>query len=102
MPVARLVDRFGDYGIIGAALVDRNPAGKKRKAWLVDLLMLSCRVEGRGIPSAMLRWIMGEASAAGMIRLRAVYKINNRNLPVRLLFRQMGFNVVSRMRPKPW
>src|SRR5947209_6293590 len=76
--VARLVDRFGDYGIIGAGLVDRNPEGAKA-SWLVDLLMLSCRVEGRSIPAAMLRWLMGEASGAGMSGLRAVYKINDRN-----------------------
>jgi FkbH-like protein len=89
VPSARLTDRFGDYGLIGAALVDREAPGDG--VWLAELVMLSCRVEGRGIPAALLRWIMGEAQAAGMRSLRAVYRANERNLPVRLLFRQMGF-----------
>jgi FkbH-like protein len=92
--VARLTDRFGDYGIIGAALVNTHPAGQD-KVWLVDLLMLSCRVEGRGIPAALLRWIMGEAGKAGAKALRAVYVVTERNLPIRLLFRQTGFTSIS-------
>ncbi len=103
-PVARLTDRFGDYGTIGAALVDkdcglsysaiRNPQSAI-DVWLAELIMLSCRVEGRGIPAALLRWIMGEAQSKGVEALRAVYKVNERNLPMRLLFRQMGFEVMG-------
>ncbi len=100
IPVARLTDRFGDYGTIGAALVRTDIKSSaivspKSDAWLVELLMLSCRVEGRGIPAALLRWIMGEAQNAGMQQLRAVYRVNERNLPVRLLFRQMGFEAAG-------
>jgi FkbH-like protein len=94
VPVARLTDRFGDYGLIGAALVDtRLPT--PQDAWLAELVMLSCRVEGRGIPAALLRWIMGEAQRSGAQSLRAVYKVNERNLPIRLLFRQMGFAKIA-------
>jgi predicted enzyme involved in methoxymalonyl-ACP biosynthesis len=57
--------------------------------------MLSCRVEGRGIPAALLRWIMGGAKDAGKRGLKAVYRVSERNLPVRLLFRQMGFQTVG-------
>ncbi len=90
VPVVRLSDRFGDYGMIGAALVDTSPPWPP-DVWLAELVMLSCRVEGRGIPAALLRWIMVAASDAGMKSLRAVYKVNEQNLPMRLLFRQMGF-----------
>ena len=64
--------------------------------WLAELVMLSCRVEGRGI-AALLRWIMDEAHTAGKRALRAVYRINERNLPMRLLFRQMGFAAVGKV-----
>jgi FkbH-like protein len=93
-PAARLTDRFGDYGLIGAAVVDRQapwPPG----VWLAELVMLSCRVEGRGIPAALLIWLMREAREAGMSALRAVYKVNERNLPMRLLFRQLGFTTIG-------
>lgn len=111
VPVASLTDRFGDYGTIGAALVDcgmRNAdcglideksafhiPHSANDFWLAELIMLSCRVEGRGIPAALLRWIMGEAQRFGIKELHAVYRVNERNLPMRLLFRQMGFEVVD-------
>jgi methoxymalonate biosynthesis protein len=94
VPAARLADRFGDYGMIGAAVVDRQapwPPG----VWLAELVMLSCRVEGRGIPAALVIWLMQEARGAGMNALRAVYKVNDRNLPIRLLFRQLGFTTIG-------
>jgi methoxymalonate biosynthesis protein len=94
VPAARLADRFGDYGMIGAAVVDREapwPPG----VWLAELVMLSCRVEGRGIPAALLIWLMQEARGAGMNALRAVYRVNERNLPMRLLFRQLGFTTIG-------
>ena len=97
VPTARLVDRFGDYGLTGVALVDRQPPGPPGPGvWLAELVMLSCRVEGRGIPAALLRWIMGEAKEAGVGALRAVYRVNERNLPMRLLFRQTGFDVIGK------
>jgi methoxymalonate biosynthesis protein len=94
LPVATLEDRFGTYGLIGAAVVDRQPPWP-HDCWLLEHIMLSCRVEGRGIPAAMLRWIMSEAKEAGMRGLKAVYRVSERNLPVRLLFRQMGFQTVG-------
>lgn len=93
--VARLTDRFGDYGTIGAALVDKEPPGPA-DIWLAELVMLSCRVEGRGIPAALLRAVMLEAQAAACRALRAHYRVNERNLPIRLLFRQMGFEVIGK------
>jgi FkbH-like protein len=93
-PVARLTDRFGDYGLIGAALVNTSPPGPDG-AWLIELVMLSCRVEGRGIPAALLRWIMDRAVEANVRGLKAVYSVNDRNLPIRLLFRQLGFRKVA-------
>lgn len=94
MPVARLTDRFGDYGLVGSAIVDRVLPWPPQ-VWLAELVMLSCRVEGRGIPSALLTWIMGEAKKSGMSWLRAVYRVNRQNVPMRLLFRQMGFKSVG-------
>jgi predicted enzyme involved in methoxymalonyl-ACP biosynthesis len=92
--VPTLDDRIGKYGQIGAAVVDRQPPWP-HDCWLLEHIMLSCRVEGRGIPAAMLRWIMAEAMEAGMRGLKAVYRVSERNLPVRLLFRQMGFQTVG-------
>lgn len=51
-------DRFGDYGIVGLAV-----AKTEGSRLLVDTLLLSCRVLGRGVEHAMLRRL-GEVAAA--------------------------------------
>jgi FkbH-like protein len=95
VPVARLRDRFGDYGLIGAALVDRAADG----AWLVELLMLSCRVEGRGIPAALLRLLLGLAQAAGVPALDALYRANSQNRQMAILLRSLSFHATAAPSP---
>jgi len=84
---ARLADRFGDYGVIGMVAVER-PSGAD---WRVDLLAVSCRVEGRGVPAALLRWTMDRARGAGAPGLRALHRANGRNVRLAVLLRQLGF-----------
>jgi methoxymalonate biosynthesis protein len=88
VPVAWLRDRFGDYGLIGAAFVDRQAAPG---AWLVELLMLSCRVEGRGIPGALVRMLLDRTAAAGVPALDALYRANPQNRQMAVLLRSLGF-----------
>ena len=93
VPTARLTDRFGDYGLIGAALVDRQ--GGSDGGPLVELLMLSCRVEGRGIPAALLRWLLEEAQAAGQAALDALYRPTPQNRQMVVLLRSLGFRAAG-------
>ncbi|SDN49076.1 HAD-IIIC family phosphatase [Allokutzneria albata] len=90
VPVARLTDRFGDYGMIGAALVER-----RETTWRVRLLALSCRVAGRGVALAFLRWLM-ERSDAG---IEVLMRPTSANLELRVLFRQCGMRVVEQPEP---
>ena len=92
-PVARLTDRFGDYGLIGAALVDRR--GDAGAGWLVELLMLSCRVEGRGIPGALLRRLLARAQDAGQPTLAALYRPTPQNRQMVVLLRSLGFRAAE-------
>jgi FkbH-like protein len=84
---ARLADRFGDYGLVGMVAVDRSAGAD----WRVDLLAVSCRVEGRGVPAALLGWTMDQARRAGASGLRALYRANGRNVRLAVLLRQLGF-----------
>jgi FkbH-like protein len=84
---ARLADRFGDYGLVAMVAVDRPPGAD----WRVELLAVSCRVEGRGVPAALLRWTMDAARRAGAPGLRALYRRNGRNVRLAVLLRQLGF-----------
>jgi methoxymalonate biosynthesis protein len=83
---ARLVDRFGDYGTVGLAAAERDTLD-----WRIELLAISCRVEGRGIPAALLRWLMDQARDSGAGAIRARYQPNGKNLRLGLLLRQLGF-----------
>lgn len=93
VPTARLTDRFGDYGLIGAALVDRQ--GGNDGGPLVELLMLSCRVEGRGIPAALLRYLLGTAQAEGRSALEALYRPTPQNRQMVVLLRSLGFRAAG-------
>jgi FkbH-like protein len=55
------IDRFGDYGVIGALIVTGLSAGTS--ALTLDTFVLSCRAMGRGIEEAMLAWACELAQA---------------------------------------
>jgi FkbH-like protein len=71
-------DRFGDHGLVGAAVVDRSE---------VACLALSCRVLGLGVEHVFLRQIV---EAAGPHLTGRIIE-TARNAPVRNLYRDGGF-----------
>lgn len=88
--VAGLEDRYGTYGKIGLALVEKAPA-----FWTLKLLLMSCRVMSRGVGTIMISHVMREAKAAGA-RLRAEFKPNGRNRMMEVTYRFGGFSEVAR------
>ena len=65
-----VTDRFGDYGLTGIAYcVDR------KEAWEIDTLLLSCRVLGRGVETALLAVLLEQA------RLKHKEKLFGRYIP---------------------
>ncbi|MBO4208477.1 hypothetical protein [Micromonospora echinofusca] len=107
VPVARLTDRFGEYGLISTALVERGagtgpdravdaaPGGDGHPDWRLRLFMSSCRAAGRDVPVAVLGWIMREARAAGAARLLVDIRTDLANLELRVLLRRAGFGRVA-------
>jgi FkbH-like protein len=86
VPVARLSDRFGDYGLIGGALIELTGVEPR-----LHLFTVSCRAVARGVPAAFLRWIMASARAAGGERLLMDVREQPANLELRVLLRSSGF-----------
>ncbi|MCF6526528.1 HAD-IIIC family phosphatase, partial [Streptomyces sp. JJ36] len=78
--VARVADRFGDYGLVGAAVVREEDGGT---AAVLDTFLMSCRVLGRGVEHAFLSALGEELREAGVAELRAPYVPSERNTPVR-------------------
>jgi FkbH-like protein len=87
---AGLDDRYGSYGKIGLALVEKGP-----EAWTLKLLLMSCRVMSRGVGTIMLGHIMARAQEAG-VKLRAEFKPNGRNRMMHVTYRFAGFREVGR------
>ncbi len=58
---------------------------------LVDLYLLSCRVLGRGLETAVLEWAVGRARERRWSELRGEIIETERNTPVRSAFANAGF-----------
>ena len=87
--VAGLDDKYGSYGKIGLALVEKAP-----EHWTIKLLLMSCRVMSRGVGTIMMSHIMAEAKAAGA-RLRAEFKPNGRNRMMYVTYKFGGFKEIA-------
>lgn len=75
---ARLLDVFGDYGIVAFALVEEHDS-----EWHIDQLLMSCRVFGRAVEEAFLSYIAGRARAAGAERLTVAFTETPKNIPAK-------------------
>ena len=82
----RVADRFGDFGLTGVAIA--VPDGK---IWHIDSFLLSCRVIGKSVESALLAAIASDARAAGARCLTAEFLPSGRNAPARDLLPRHGF-----------
>ncbi|MFD7221257.1 HAD-IIIC family phosphatase [Streptomyces sp. NPDC059892] len=80
--VARLSDRFGDYGIIGLAVTELTPADS-----ILRLMLMSCRVASRGVGGVLLNHLVKEALAEGRRPVAHFVPTDvNRNMLVTLRF----------------
>lgn len=81
-------DRFGDQGLIGAAVVSRTPGGDTA---IVDDFLMSCRVLGRGVEETMVAEIARIAERWGARRLQAPFRATERNGPAKGFYAKAGF-----------
>lgn len=82
----RLVDRFGDNGMISVVIFDRAD-----KVWHCDTWLMSCRVLGRRVEEAVLAHVAKAAKAAGATRLTGEYIPTPKNVLVEKHFEKLGF-----------
>jgi FkbH-like protein len=88
--VASLTDRFGSYGKIGLALVEKGSPD-----WRLNMMLMSCRVMSRGVGTVLLGHIMGLARDAGA-GLRADFVETGRNRMMQITYAFSGFREASR------
>lgn len=88
--VATLDDRFGTYGKIGLALVEKG-----REVWTIKLFLMSCRVMSRGVGTIFMNHILNLARAAG-VQLHAEFLSNDRNRMMLITYKLGGFKELKR------
>ncbi len=88
----RLVDQFGDNGIIAIVIGRRSET--EPESLVVDTWLMSCRVLGRQVEEATLNLLAGEARAAGMRRLVGEYRPTAKNAMVRDHYPKLGFEAI--------
>lgn len=79
-------DRFGDYGIIGLYIVEREA-----EVWSIDTFLMSCRVIGKGVEYAMMAHLIDAATSANMKQILGTYLQTKKNVPMKDFFRTCGF-----------
>ena len=87
----RLVDRYADHGIIGVLIGQRCADG----ALEMDSWLMSCRVLGRGVESAILSVLIDQARHRGDRAIVGRYRPTPKNGMVRDLYSRLGFDLVG-------
>src|SRR5271166_1863023 len=82
----RVRDRFGDHGLVGVAITH-----DKDELCEVDTFLLSCRVIGRTIETALLARLAESATQRGRQRLVGWFLPTKKNAPARDFYEQHGF-----------
>ncbi len=83
----RAKDRFGDHGIVATALV-RADGG----CWVIDSFLMSCRVIGYGVETALLSKVSEDAVACGAQELVGEYIETAKNAPARDFYARHEFS----------
>ena len=81
-----VADKFGDSGITGCIMIKKN---------IIDTLLLSCRILGKGIEFAFVKAVLNIYKENGDDTLKAVYIPTLKNSQVSDFFEKCGFCVVS-------
>jgi len=88
----RLVDTFGDNGMI-SVIICRQDAG----AWQIDTWLMSCRVLGRRVEQAVLQELLIHARSLGISRIIGTYRPTERNRLVEDHYSKLGFTECERL-----
>jgi FkbH-like protein len=83
---ASVSDRFGDHGLVAAAVVQVTPS-----VWSIENLVMSCRVIGYGVEDALLAHIAGKASGGGAGALAGQFIPSKKNAPARDFYERHAF-----------
>jgi FkbH-like protein len=86
----RIVDRFGDNGIVGAIFMKKVGATAE-----IDTFLLSCRVIGRTVETTMLAHACGIATRSNCRWLTGWFLPTRKNVPAAKIYSDHGFSLID-------
>jgi len=86
----RVKDRFVDNGLVGEAIVRYDG-----EVCEIEALLLSCRVIGRTVETALLSYLAGRARERGCRRMEGWFLPTKKNAPAAQFYFQHGFRPVE-------
>lgn len=86
----RVADRFGDFGLTGVAIV-----ATAADYWRIDTFLVSCRVLGKSVETALLARIAADARQAGVNRLVGEFIDSGRNQVASQFLANHGFTLID-------
>ncbi|MBN1636164.1 MAG: HAD family hydrolase [Deltaproteobacteria bacterium] len=86
----KLIDRFGDSGIVGTCILRYED-----KKAIIDTLLLSCRVLGRGVEDAFIIQALKLAKKRGCESVIGEYYATRKNAQVESFYSKYGFQELS-------
>lgn len=84
-------DRFGDYGIIGLAMVEHSA-----EKWHVENFLLSCRILGRGVEKYLVDYLFSKARKNGVRTIVAEYCPTSKNSQAENFWDEVGFHLIEK------
>jgi FkbH-like protein len=87
----RVRDKYADNGLVGVAI-----AGMDGQACEIDTFLMSCRVIGRTVETALLAHVAADARAHGATVLRGWFLATKKNAPAQEFYREHGFEIAKR------
>lgn len=85
-------DRFGDNGVTGLIMIILD---KVKKIAIIDTLLLSCRILGKGIEDAFCFYVFNKLKQEGYNTLLASYIPTIKNSQVESYYDKLGFTLLS-------
>lgn len=86
----RVRDRYGDNGLVGVAIVQACDS-----VWEIDTFLLSCRVIGRTVETALLAQLAAQAREHGARELRGRFIPTKKNIPASDFYSRHGFTLLE-------
>jgi FkbH-like protein len=86
----RVKDRFGDNGLVGVAITR-----DLKEVCEIDVLLLSCRVIGRTVETALLSFLVERARSMGMKQFQGWFLPTKKNEPAKEFYPQHNFRPLA-------